>query len=108
MDDIKKDIDILFKDIEKSSLYKRYIEITRQMSNNKELIKLIDEIKKLQKILVNTDDKVIEKELLNLYNKLNSYPIYQSYLDILRELNNELSNIKIGFEQYFKFILKIK
>ena len=95
MDSVKKDIDELFKDIETSSLYKRYIEITRQMSNNKELIKLIDEIKRLQKILVNTDDKVIEKELLNLYDKLNSYPIYQSYLETVKELNNIVYNIFI-------------
>lgn len=108
MDSVKKDIDELFKDIETSSLYKRYIEITRQMSNNKELIKLIDEIKRLQKILVNTDDKVIEKELLNLYDKLNSYPIYQSYLETVKELNNELIGIKDVFENYFKSILEIK
>lgn len=108
MYNIKKDIDGLFETIEDSKIYKEYLSVKKQLSKNTEIMKIIEEIKRYQKILVNNKDKIIEKELSKLYDKLNSYPIYQSYLDVLEELNNELTNIKILFENYFRFTLKIK
>ena len=108
MNNIKNDIDLLFNEIEGSDLYKNYLSVKAQLIKNNEIMELIGEIKRYQKILVNSKDKVIEKEIIILYDKLNSFPLYQSYLYILEELNNELSGIKNIFENYFKSILKIK
>ena len=41
-----------------------------------------------------------------LFYALNSYPIYQSYLNLKDLLNEELIIIKNQFENYFKDILK--
>ena len=106
-DSVKKDIDELFDKIKSSDLYKAYISIQEQLIKNKEIMNLIDEIKRYQKIVVNNKDKIVENELSTLYKKLNSYPIYQSYLEISDELNNELVSIKDIFEKYFETILKI-
>ena len=47
MDNIKKEIDELFDEIEKSKLYQDYISIKKQMSNNEEILSVIEEIKRL-------------------------------------------------------------
>ena len=49
----------------------------------------------------------MENKLKSLYLKLESYPVYQSYLNIKEELENELFEIKENFELYFKDILNI-
>ena len=107
MNSIKKDIDILFEKINDSSNYKDYVNVIKKMKKNDEITNLIKEIKRLQKILVNEKDKVVEKELENLYKKLESYPIYQSYLIKKESLEEDLFNVKETFEKYFKDILNL-
>ena len=107
MDNIKKSIDNLFDDIENSKLYKDYLSVKCQLENNLEIIKIIEEIKRLQKIATNNKDENIEQKLVILYEKLNNYPVYQSYMDIKNELNNELTFVKNNFEYYFKSVLEI-
>ena len=68
---------------------------------------IIDEIKRLQKIATNNKDEVIELKLKELYSNLNSYPVYQNYIIIKEELNDNLYIIKDIFEKYFKDLLKI-
>ena len=108
MDNIKNDIDKLFNKIEESNLYKNYLSVKEQLVKNEEIMNLINEIKRYQKILVNNKDEKLEKELKKLYDMLNNYPIYQSYLEILEELNGELTTIKNVFENFLKSILEIK
>lgn len=107
MDNIKKGIDNLFDDIENSKLYKDYLSVKYQLENNLEIIKIIEEIKRLQKIVTNNKDENIERKIVILYEKLNNYPVYQSYMDIKNELNNELTFVKNNFEYYFKSVLEI-
>lgn len=107
MNNIDKDIDKLFDEIKDSKLYKDYINIKKQLEDDKDIMNLIEEIKRYQKIGTNNKDKSVEDKIKELNKKLNSYPIYQSYLIIKEELEEKLFGIKEVFEKYFKDILKI-
>ncbi len=107
MNNIENKIDDLFKEIEESKLYNDYIKVKNQLKNNKEINNLISDIKRLQKIAVNNKDENVEQEIKMLYDKLNSYPVYQSYLDIKEKIEEKLLEIKEPFEKYFIDILKI-
>ncbi len=107
MNNIKNEIDELFDELEESKLYNDYVVIKNKLENNNEIMNLISEIKRLQKIATNNHDEVIEKEIKKLYKRLESYPIYQSYLIIKDELEEELFEIKEQFGNYFKEILSL-
>lgn len=107
MDNIKKDIDELFKEIDNSEVYKNYLSSKKQLECNKEITDLVNNIKRLQKIATNNKDEQVELELKDLYNKLNSYPLYQSYLTYKEELNNMLTEVSDTFSNYFNDMLKI-
>ena len=108
MNKIETKIDNLFNELESSDLYKNYISIKKKLESNKDIISLINEIKKYQKIAVNNKDNSVEEKLKKLYQKLELYPIYQSYIITKEELEQELFEIKESFEKYFKDILKIE
>ena len=107
MNNIKCDIDKLFDELKVSKTYTEYQEVINKLHNNKKIMDLIKEIKRLQKILVNSKDNVVEKELNSLIDELNSYPLYQTYLIKKDELEDKLKEIKNLFESYFNEILKI-
>lgn len=107
MNDIQYKIDELFDELEETKLYKDYIKIKKQLHDDKDISKLIDEIKRFQKIATNNKDESVENKIKELYKKLESYPIYQTYLNIKEELEDELYIIKENFELYFKKLLKI-
>ena len=107
MDNINKKINDLFDKLEESKLYNDYLRVKKQLEANDEIMNLINEIKRYQKILANNNDKSVGEKLKSLRFNLESYPIYQSYLGIKEELENELFEIKDTFEKYFKDILKL-
>lgn len=107
MNNIENKIDDLFDELEKSKLYNDYIKVKKQLEFNDEIMNLISEIKRYQKISANNVDKSVDDKLKELKLKLESYPIYQSYLNIKEDLENELFEIKDTFEKYFKDILKL-
>lgn len=107
MDNINKKIDDLFDELEESKLYNDYLRVKKQLEANDEIMDLIKEIKRHQKILANNKDKSVDDKLKSLRLNLESYPVYQSYLGIKEELENELFEIKDTFEKYFKDILKL-
>ena len=107
MNNIINDIDDLFNKLKESNIYKEYLEVTKKLGENKDIKKIINEIKKYQKIGTNNKDNSVEKKLKELYKKLESYPLYQSYLIIKEQLEDELFNIKELFDKYFNDILKI-
>ena len=107
MNDIKKDINELFDNLKESQTYAEYIEVVNKLHSNKKIMECIKEIKRLQKILVNNKDKLVDEELKKLYNELNEYPLYQSYLIKKDDLEEKLKEIKNMFESYFKEVLEI-
>ena len=107
MSDIENKIDELFNLLEESNVFKDYVKIKKQLEEDKDINNLIEDIKRYQKIATNNKDNSVEEKLKELYLKLESYPIYQSYLNIKEELNEELFGIKEVFDKYFSDILKI-
>ncbi len=107
MNNIQDKMDNLFDKLEESKIYKDYVKIKKQLEDDKEIIDLIEEIKKYQKIAANNKDKSVEEKLQRLYFRLESYPIYQSYLITKEALNEELFMIKETFEKYFEELLRI-
>lgn len=107
MNDIKLKIDDLFVELKSYKLYEDYIRVKKQLEENEEITNVITEIKRYQKIATNNSDEVIEQKIKELYAKLESYPVYQSYLIIKETLNEELFMIKEVFDKYFEEILKI-
>ena len=59
--------------------YKNTIKLKEQMDNNTELTKLMEDIKKLQKEYIKSNDENIKKKLNDKVSKLEEYPIYKSY-----------------------------
>lgn len=108
MNDIVKKIDELFNDFEESKLYKDYLNVQDKMVKDKEIISIINEIKKFQKISANNKDKSVELKINDLYKKLESYPIYQSYLIMHDQIEEELFMIKEVFDKYFNNLLNLR
>lgn len=107
MSDIENKINELFNLLEESNVFKDYVKIKKQLEEDKDINNLIEDIKRYQKIATNNKDNSVEEKLKELYLKLESYPIYQSYLNIKEELNEELFGIKEVFDKYFSDILRI-
>lgn len=107
MNNVQKQINEMFDDLEESKLYKSYLMLKKQLETDEEIVDLIKEIKRYQKILANNSDISVEKKLKELNDKLNSYPVYQSYLIVKEELEQTLFQIKDIFEKYFSELLKI-
>jgi len=107
MNEIEDKIDELFDDLEDSKIYKDYLSVKKQLNDNSEIMDLIKEIKRYQKIYVNEKDKKVKTKIDEMYNKLNSYPIYISYIEIKEELENTLKMISDTFSNYFKDILEL-
>lgn len=108
MNDIKKDVDELFEELKSSALYKNYESAKNQLEENNEIKKIINEIKRLQKIVANNDDYIVENNIKELYKELDNYPLYQSYKEIKEELQMELLYISREFNHYFHDILKLE
>ena len=107
MSDIEEKIDELFDDFEESKLYKDYLSVQDKIYKDKEIISVINEIKKFQKISANNKDKSVELKINELYKKLESYPIYQSYLIMHDEIEEELFMLKEVFDKYFNNLLTL-
>ena len=92
-------IDEIILLIESSSNYQKYLNLKDTISNNKDIMILINEIKVLQKDVVHHFNK---KELLNKkIDELNNFPLYREYNNILYELNNEFSIVESSINNYF-------
>ncbi len=107
MNDIKRDIDNLFDEFEHSKLYEDYLNVKLKLEASEEIMNLIEEIKRLQKIATNNKDENIEIRIKELYEQLEKFPLYQSYLIIIDQINEELFQVKEQFDKYFKNVLKL-
>ena len=105
---INSSIEELFNSIENSSLYKRYKQMSDILSKDKDIKKLIDEIKILEKkatYLENIGDmkyKEVDEEIKIKANILNNNHIYQEYLNCMNDFNDELSMSSKMIEQYIE------
>lgn len=92
--------------IKSSKQYKDYIYLHNKLANNKEAISYINEIKKLQKKIVqnqsqNNDITILEEEINILLTKLNTIPLYVDYINKQTELNEFYNYLKNTLDNYF-------
>lgn len=103
---IENKIEDLFNAIRDSEEYKAYLNIGDVLDKDKEINKLIQEIKTLQKKSVmleyNGDEtyKEVDKEIEEKVTLLNSMPIYQEYLRRMNSFNDILSESSHNIEEY--------
>lgn len=107
MNNIINDIELLKQDIIDSNEYREYKKYNDLLENNEEIKDTISEIVVKQKELVSklNNDKELEKELDDLYEKLNSYDDYKKYIDASQNLNILLSDVQNTFEEYFNKLI---
>ena len=84
-----------------SEEYKECISIKEKMNDNTELIKLIDEVKNLQKKYIKTNNVSVKEELDNCINRLNSIPIYNVYMEKLNKVNEMIDYVQDELNDYF-------
>lgn len=107
MNSILSDIESLKQDIINSKEYKKYKKYNDKLENNSEIKNIISEIIVKQKELVSklNRDKELEKELDDLYEKLNNYDDYKKYIEASQNLNILLSDVQNTFEEYFNKLI---
>ena len=92
-------VDEIIKIIEDSDDYQKYLDIKKKISNNKELSKLINEVRVLQKDVVHQVKK--KTELDKKMKELNNHPLYIEYSNTLYDINNVFSIIESSLNKYF-------
>ena len=92
-------VDEIIQNIENSDVYKKYLFLKSQIDNNKELKKLINEVRVLQKDIVHHVKN--KKELEEKLNELNTHPLYLEYINTLDEINNIYGIIESNLNNYF-------
>ena len=87
--------------IEESDNYQKYLLIKDKLKDDEEINSLLEEIKRLQKILANNkNDKVIEESLKIKNKELNDIPLYRDYLNILDgQMSGQRSRGSVGAYQ---------
>jgi cell fate (sporulation/competence/biofilm development) regulator YmcA (YheA/YmcA/DUF963 family) len=98
-EEIIKKVSELVEIIKESNDYKKYSELKDKMKNNKDIMDLVNKIKKEEQQLVNKkyrkeDTKELEDSIDKNKKELMSYPIYQEYSYLQEDLNNTFQNIK--------------
>ena len=106
MENLLNKIDDLVDTIKSSDEYKRYLELEDKVKNNKEIMSLINEVKDIEKSIVNSkskkDTESLKKELDNKLTKLEGYPLYNEYIELQEEFNNLFGTIKDKLNNYFE------
>ncbi|MBP5684633.1 MAG: YlbF family regulator [Bacilli bacterium] len=97
-------VDDLIHEIETSSDYQKYLKLKEDISNNKELVLLINEVRQMNKDFVHK--LVDKKELDKKTDKLNNHPLYREYLNTINSINNELVIIENTINKYFSRIME--
>lgn len=108
-DKILEKTDEIINIIKTSEEYQKYNDISRKMENNKDIMNLIDEVKKLQQKLVKEeslgkDISSIDKEINEKIKLLEEYPIYLEYTYLQEDFNNSIDLIKTSIEDYINNI----
>ena len=98
--EILNKVDEIIKDIESSNEYQKYLLLKDKIFNDKELIRLINEVKVLQKDVVHHLNK---KELLEeKLEELDNNPLYREYNNTISEINNTFAIIESSINNYFQ------
>ena len=99
--DVLLKVDEIINYIENTPNYKKYLLIKEKMSKDFEINNLLEEIRHLQKRLVNNYSLKTKKELDEKNKVLNNVPLYREYLNTLDEINNIFNIIENDLNKYF-------
>lgn len=108
---INEKIDSLFETIYNTKEYIEYKKIKDLLNTNEEIRTIIENIKKLQKeathLEVNNDNtyKEIDKNIKDNFKLLESYPLYNEYINKKEQLNDILSSVTYNLNQYLDNII---
>lgn len=110
MNNVLEDVYDLKSIIESTNEYKDYKKYLNALEDNNEIKKLINEITKKQKEVVRLEtlkknSESLEKELDELFNKLNSYPDYKKYINSSKNLNIIITEVQTNFQKYFNSLV---
>lgn len=92
-------VDELLLSVEKSSDYQKYLMLQEKIKKNKEVTRLINEVRVLQKDVTHHLDK---RDLLEEKQKeLEDNPLYREYQNVVAEINNTFAVIEGTINNYF-------
>ncbi len=101
--EINNKVDEIINEIENSEVYQKYLSLQKQISSNKELMMLINQVKVLQKDILHKKKK--KEDLDIVMDELNSNPLYREYNNTLYEINNTYGIIESSLNNYFNKII---
>ena len=100
--EILEKVDNIVNYIKESKSYQNYLKSQEILSNQKDLLEIIDNIKKVQKEFVkNPKNKELQFKLEELNNKLQDDITYNQYNEYLKEVNNMLAIFENKINKYF-------
>ena len=108
---INNSLEDLFNSIESSSLYQEYKKMENILSQDKNIKKMIEEIKELEKeatYLESIGDlkfHEIDNLIKEKANVLNANPVYQEYLNRMDDFNDELAASSKMIEKYVEEVV---
>jgi len=92
-------VDEIIEVIKTSPNYQKYLLLQEKMNSNQDLINLINEVKDLQKMIVNGKDReTLLKEKMDL---LENNPLYREYNNTICEINNMFAIVENTLNNYF-------
>ena len=99
MNKILQKTDEMVDVIKQNEKYKKYISIKQKISEDKDIMDLINEVKDLQKKIVNetykgNDISSLQEKINKNMEILNSYPIYVEFNYLQEDLNEIFQHIK--------------
>lgn len=97
---LNKKLEEVIAVIKDSEDYKECINLKEKMKKNRELMRLIDTLKTLQKEYVKNGCQDKEK-LEEVENKLYEIPIYVTYMEHLKNVNFMISYVEDDLNDYF-------
>lgn len=102
MEELNNSIESIIESVKESNEYKKCISLREKMSENDELMKLIEEVKFLQKEYVKSNyDSKIKEKLDYAEEELYRIPIYVIYNQELNKVNFKINYIKDRLNDYF-------
>lgn len=101
---LNKAVEEVISVIQKSEDYQKCLELKEKMSQNKELMQLIENIKEAQKRYIKNGSQD-KKEIQVLEEKLSNYPIYVLYQQHLEKINSMISYVQDDLNEFFTQLL---
>lgn len=103
---INKEFEKLIIEIKNSMIYQNYLHILKQVEVNEDINILVNEIKNMQKQIVyaqsiNQNIKELKSKLDSINCNLNAIPLYQSYIDASKEVDELMKLVSTKIQNCF-------